>query len=142
MRLIRSRFATSHVEDARVRREQVDPALHGAAAGQAAPADRIGEPCRGFVLVHLAGFEDEDRDRLAKVGVAELDEIALGQAPALRPALVTDLQVAGEDRADKTGGRAPAGRDPFEAHPFPIVVSGAAAEGGLDRATGVNHGHR
>ena len=27
-------------------------------------------------------------------------------------------------------------------HPFPIVVSGAAAEGCLDRATGVNHGHR
>ena len=94
------------VEDACVRREQVDPALHGAAAGQAAPADGIGEPCRGFVLVHLAGFEDEDRDRLAKVGVAELDEIVLGQAPALRPALVTDLQVAGEDRADETGGRA------------------------------------
>ena len=70
------------------------------------------------------------------------DEIILGQAPALRPALATDFQVAGEDRADEPGGRASAGRDPFEAHPFPIVVSGAAAEGGLDRATGVNHGHR
>ena len=121
---------------------QVDPALHGAAAGQAAPGDRVGEPCRGFVLVHLAGLEDEERDRLAKVGVAQLDEVVLGHAPALRPALVTDLQVAGEDRADKTGGRAPAGRDPFEAHPFPFVVSGAAAEGGLDRATGMDHGHR
>jgi len=117
-------------------------ALDGAAAGQAGPGDRIGEPCGGFVLVHLAGFEDEDRDRIAKLCVAEPDEILLGQAPALRPALVTDLQVASEDRADKTGGRAPAGRDPFEAHPFPIVVSGAAAEGGLDRATGVDDGHR
>ena len=130
------------VEDARVRGEQVDPALRRAAAGQAAPADRVSKPRRRFVLVHLTGFEDQDRDRLAKVGVAELGEIVLGQAPALRPALVTDLQVAGEDRTDKSGGRASAGRDPFEAHPFPIVVSGAAAEGCLDRATGVNHGHR
>ena len=65
-----------------MRGEQVDPALHGAAASQAAPGDRIGEACRGFVLVHLAGFEDEERDRLAEVRVAELDEI-LGQAPAL-----------------------------------------------------------
>ena len=92
--------------------------------------------------MHLAGLENEDRDRIAKVGVAQPREVVLGQTPALGPALVTDLQVAGEDRADKTGGRAPAGRDSFEAHPFPFVVSGAAAEGGLDRATGMNDGHR
>ena len=62
---------------------QVDPALHGAAASQAAPGDGIGEACRGFVLVHLAGFEDEERDRLAKVRFTQLNEVVLGQAPAL-----------------------------------------------------------
>ena len=85
---------------------QVDPALHGAAASQAAPGDGIGEACCGFVLVHLAGFEDEERDRLAKVRFTQLNEVVvLGQAPALDQRSPPTFRSRARTAPDKPGGR-------------------------------------
>ena len=99
------------------RRDQVEPALIGAAHLEARSGDRLGEAQRRLVLVQLVR-----RRRSAPLtggpgsAAASASRSSADQPPTLRPALAADRQVAGEDRARQPAGRAPTRDDPLDAH--------------------------
>ena len=63
--------------------QEVDPALRRTARIEAGPGHRRRQPERGIVLVELARLDDEDAERLARLGAGERDEVVGAQPAAL-----------------------------------------------------------
>ena len=116
IRLRRSRSAIRTLSDAGGLGQEIHPALRRTALDEVGAGHRGRQPERRIVLVELARLDDDDAERLARLGAGERDQVVRAQPAALDPAGGADPHVAREDGTGQPGRGAPARGDAKDLH--------------------------